>query len=432
MRGAYGVRLSKGEYAVMFPVSVIRKLAPSEEMFAQSQTFFGASLQLSGAMDVDAMSAAFDTLLQAHPVLAGHLERGSDGLHHIVVDDLLHPGVWVVGEGDLQSPRMRLDQAAALANLRLTLTDGSPGLTLYTHHAVTDGQHHIRLLWELLSWYTELVGTDRIESMEPQPAPESLEVVLEQRGITKQARSGFERLLPAMFAYDLPPSSRNTAGGDPGFPTLVPAAVCRLTERETRAVTEFSRDNRLSLNAVIGAAILLAEWKVRDTPNIPIPYLYPVDLRHLVTPPVDATASTNPLGVASYLAGITADTELADLATDIVETFRADLAEGVIQQSLLHFGLQYGGSPQGLPEIVMATDGGTVPALPTPPNLRPQGMQTELHTASAAGVDLYASLTFHDRLQIEHHSHSPRPDATIAVIRSLLCSIASEDDWMSE
>jgi hypothetical protein len=416
----------------MFPTSVIRRLAPSEEMFAQSQTFFGAAVQLSGTVDVDAMSAAFDTLLQAHPILAGHLERGSGGLHDIVVDDLLHPGIWVVDEGDAPSAGRRLDQAAALANLRLKLTDGQPELTLYTHHSVTDGQHHISLLWELFSWYTGLVGTGRIGSVDPQPAPESLEAVLEQRGIAKQSRSGFERLMPAMFAHDLPPSTRNTAGGNPAFPTLVPAAICRLSESETQAVWAFSRDYGLSHNAVIGAAILLAEWRVRDTPDIPIPYLYPVDLRHLVTPPVDATASTNPLGVASYLAKIKPDTELADLAADIVETFRNDLADGVIQQSLLHFGLQYAGSPPGLPEIVMATDGGSIPALPTPPNLRVDGLQTELHTASAAGVDLYAHMTFNDRLQIEHHSHSPRPDATIEVIHSLLGSTPSEDDWISE
>ena len=55
--GAHGARLSKGEYAVMFSTSVIRKLAPSEEMFAQSQTFFGGTVHLRGPVDVDAMCA---------------------------------------------------------------------------------------------------------------------------------------------------------------------------------------------------------------------------------------------------------------------------------------------------------------------------------------------------------------------------------------
>ena len=58
-----------------------------------------------------------------------------------------------------------------------------------------------------------------------------------------------------------------------------------------------------------------------------------------------------------------------DLARDIVEAFRADLADGVIQQSFLHFGAQYQGNPPGLPDVVMATDGGELPPLRTPPDL---------------------------------------------------------------
>jgi hypothetical protein len=40
---------------------------------------------------------------------------------------------------------------------------------------------------------------------------------------------------------------------------------------------------------------------------------------------------------------------------DIVKTFRTDLADGVIQQSLLHFQIQYGGNPPGLPDVIMMT-----------------------------------------------------------------------------
>jgi phenolphthiocerol/phthiocerol/phthiodiolone dimycocerosyl transferase len=419
----------------MFPASVIRKLAPSEEMFAQSQTFFGSTAQLNGPVDIDAMSVAFDTLLQAHPVLAGHLEQGPDGSHQIVVDDLVPSGISVVGGEDRPSSdtaRMRLDQGTSLANLRLKINDGRAALTFCTHHSLTDGQHHLRLLWELFSWYTDAVCTGRVEPVIAEPAPEPLEVVLSERGIRKQSRSGFERLMSAMFAYDLPPSTRNTAGGNPLRPTLVPAARCRLTVQETQAVIEFTSDRTLSLNAVIAAAILLAEWQARDTPNIPIPYLSPVDVRLLLTPPVGATASTNPLGVATYLAQVKPNTDIADLANDIVETFRADLSDGVIQQSLLHFNLQYAGTPPGLPDLVIATYSGSVPDMRTPPNLSFDGLQTELHTASAAGVDLYTSWMSGDRLQIDHHSHSPTPERTIEAIRGLLCALSSEDDWMKE
>jgi len=58
---------------------VIRKLARSEEMFAETHNFVGLGAHLKGPVDVDALSAAVDALLEAHPVLAGHLERAPTG-----------------------------------------------------------------------------------------------------------------------------------------------------------------------------------------------------------------------------------------------------------------------------------------------------------------------------------------------------------------
>ena len=63
----------------MFPSSAIRKLARSEEMFAETQNFLGLAAHVEGPLDIDAMSDAFDLLLQAHPVLAGHLEKDAEG-----------------------------------------------------------------------------------------------------------------------------------------------------------------------------------------------------------------------------------------------------------------------------------------------------------------------------------------------------------------
>jgi phenolphthiocerol/phthiocerol/phthiodiolone dimycocerosyl transferase len=419
----------------VFPTSVIRKLARSEEMFARSKTFFGSTVRLRGPIDVDAMTVAFETLQQAHPVLAGQLERRPDGMHQIVVDDLEHPGIWVVeGEdtGSAGGPGARLDRTASLADLRLKLVNGGAEVTLFTHHSLTDGYHNSALMWELFSWYTDVVCTGGVDAVVAQPAPEPLEVVLEARGIRKQPRSGVERFMPAMFAYDIPPSTRDTAGGNPAFPTLVPAARCLLTKPETESLFAFSRDHRLSINAVIAAAILLAEWKVRGTPHLPIPYLYIADLRLHVSPPLDATACTNPLGVAMYLAEIRPNTDIARLAEDIVEVFRDDLADGVIQQSLLHFDLQYAGSPPGLPEVVMASHMGSLPAPRTPPDVSIDGAQLELYAANAAGVDFYISMVIGDQLQIERHSHSPRPERTIEEAYTLLRAVRSESDWITE
>lgn len=415
-----------------FPTSVVRKLAPSEEMFAQSQTYFGGTVHLNGTVDIDAMFDAFDTLLQAHPVLAGHFEQGPDGLHHIVVDDFLPAGIRVVEKDDQPPVQIRLDQTVSLVYLRVKSTGGRTEVTLYTHHSLTDGQHHMGLVWELFSWYTDVVRTGDIEPVDPQPAPDSLEVVLEKRGVGKQSRSGFERLLPALYAYELPPSNRDTAGGNPAFPTLTPSARCQLTERETQDLITFSRERKLSLNAVIAAAMLLAEWQVRGTPYIPVPYLYIADLRLLLNPPVDPTAATNPLGVATYLAEIKPNTNIVDLAADIVEAYRADLSDGVVQQSLLHYNLHYAGGPPGLPEPVMASHMGELPALRTPPDVSIDGVKVNLYAANAAGVDFYFSLMVDGRLQIERHSHLPAPEKAVEAIQSLLAAVPSENDWITE
>ena len=68
----------------MFPSSGIRKLARSEEMFAETHNFIGLAAHVEGPMDADALSDAFDLLLQAHPVLGGHLEQLPDGKWEIV------------------------------------------------------------------------------------------------------------------------------------------------------------------------------------------------------------------------------------------------------------------------------------------------------------------------------------------------------------
>jgi phenolphthiocerol/phthiocerol/phthiodiolone dimycocerosyl transferase len=412
----------------MFTSSVIRKLSPSEEMFAETESFVGLGAHVKGSIDADALSDAFDALLEAHPVLGGHLERGPDGRHQIAVDDLVHPGIEVVEIDDpaAESPPVHLNQTDSLIQLRLNLREREAQLTLYVHHSLADGHHEFSLVEELLSYYTDLVCTGRIPPVIVQPAPDSLEVVLAQRGIQKQRRSGLERFMPAMFAYDLPPSRRAGSDVKPASPQRVPMAGCQLSERETQDLIAFCRSHRISLNGLLSAVILMAEWRLRGKTNIPVPYIYPVDLRYVLSPPLSATACTNPLGVATYLAEIDRNTTVVDLARDIVETFRADLSEGVIQQSLLHFSPQYIGNPPGLPDVVMLTDSGLVPAVRTPPNMELAATHDELFFAVNAGIDMYLSKVFAGQLVVEYHTHAPAPEKLIEAIHSLLCTVAEQ------
>ena len=104
---------------------------------------------------------------------------------------------------------------------------------------------------------------------------------------------------------------------------------------------------------------------------------------------------------------------MSSLARDIAETFRADLSDGVIQQSLLHFSPQYVGNPPGLPDIVMLTDGGMVPPLRTPPGVELTAAHDELFFAVSAGIDMYLSKVFAGQLVIEYHTHAPEPERLI-------------------
>lgn len=420
--------------SAVFSGSVIRKLAHSEEVFAANETYFGLKIQIIGDVDIDAMADAFDALLQSHPIWAGHLEQADDGRHQIVAEDVMHPGLWLVDEHTSEAAlsSMRLDQSQSLLNLRLEIGSEQSHLTLYAHHALADGHHVFGLFEELLSRYTNVVETGDAGPVVPQPAPESLEALLEARGVAKQERSGLERLFPAAFAYDLPAVEKPVIVSNSDLMQHIPVARIRFTEQETSDLVELGRANLLSLNSLVAAALLLAEWELRNTPHIPIPYFYPVDLRYHLTPPVGATEGTMPLGLASFLAEIGPDTDLVGLAGDIVEAFRADLSEGLIQQSSLHFRLQYEGSLPGLPPFVMCTDVGSIPGLRTPDGFQINDVGAEFHFAAHAPVDLYSCWTFAGQLYIERHSNLPGHEEALKGVHSILCAAPAEDSWMME
>lgn len=409
---------------MVFGATPIRNLSPSEEFYAKAESFISLTVTLRGPLDVGAMADAFETLLRVHPAHAGHLERGADGKHRIMVDEYEHEGIWLDKLDDTSTARLP-DQSQALINLRVRPGPERSEVTLYTNHALSDAHHSFALLEKLFGWYTDIVTGVGVGPVKAEPVPESLEAVLAERGIVKLQRFGLERYLPAMFAYELPPSRRNTGRVGPQS-VLVPVACCRLSREETQALADICADQRVSLNSLTAASILLAEWKIRETPHLPIPYIYPVDLRFRLTPPVGATEATNPVGMAMYLAEISSDTGILDLARDIVEAFRADLAEGVIQQSFLHFGLEYQGNPPGLPDIVMATDGGKLPPLRTPPDLVVEQYNLDLLFAStSAGVDMYSVGTYNGQLMVSYHSHGPEPERYVAEIHKLLAGVPS-------
>src|ERR1700729_3634426 len=156
-------------------------------MLAETHNFVGLAAHLEGPIDVDALTDAFDLLLEAHPVLTAHLESGADGRHELVADDLMDSGVEVieVDASQTDNPPPHFDQGESLVHLRLFLRDGQAHPTLSFHTALADGPHMSGLIEELLSFYTDLVTTGKTSPPTPRPSPQSIETVLADRGIQK-------------------------------------------------------------------------------------------------------------------------------------------------------------------------------------------------------------------------------------------------------
>ena len=273
VRNTDGYRIPKGQHPWMnrgppgglrlFSSSVIRNLSRSEEIFAETECFVGVGAHLQGPIDVEALSAAFDALLEAHPVLGGHLEQSPDGRHQIAVDDLLHPGIEVVEIHDpaAESPRCpprpkRVASSSAVDHARQRRAADSlcPSRPCRRSPRVPARRGNVLLLHRS--------GVQRKHRAGQRPSRAgAARSCARQRGIQKQQRSGLERFMPAMFAYDLPPSRRAASDVTPASPLRVPMAACQLSERETHDLMAFGRARQVGLNGLLSAALLLAEWR---------------------------------------------------------------------------------------------------------------------------------------------------------------------------
>jgi hypothetical protein len=82
--------------------------------------------------------------------------------------------------------------------------------------------------------------------------------------------------------------------------------------------------------------------------------------------------------------------------------------------------------------MVLCTDAGEIPAVRVPAGLELVDFQSELHALYRAPVDVYSCGTFAQRLFIEHHAHVAGRERSLEAIRSILCSLPTDDGWESE
>ncbi|MFD3594644.1 acyltransferase [Nocardia sp. NPDC058640] len=375
------------------PEDVVRALDPSEQRFVRHATYTGRSVTVRGEVDAAALGAAFAALQRAFPILVCRIVEDDDenGI-------LLRPGhieavgAWVsFGDPDVVPiPAESVDPGDQLAYLDVVLAEEDRArVTLFVHHSVADAGHCVELFSRLWEFYTEYAETGSIvvpaeadysdaggmtagTGAENGPAhgralseyPVSLEALLAQRGIGRGERSGLELVTRPLAVAEQPATERT----EPAQPTLARPERVQLDPVATARVLEMARAHAVSVNGLVTAAVLRAYAELSGADQVSC--VYPVDLRRRLDPPVAAEAGTNLAGLAAYVADAADTEDLVGLARRIGTSLHNDLADGVIEQSVLHFPDFYG--PHRIHSTaghIAVTNTGTVPTFRAPAGL---------------------------------------------------------------
>ncbi|PXX60327.1 phthiocerol/phthiodiolone dimycocerosyl transferase-like enzyme [Nocardia tenerifensis] len=343
----------------------MRVLAPSEQRFVRHGTYTGRSVSVTGVLDVAALREAFAALQVAFPVIVCRIAEDGDGTGY-----LLPPGdsrdEASVREGDAETvglPGTPVSPGTQLAYLDAVVSGADRWrVTLYAHHSVADAGHCVELLSRFWGFYTDIVEATPI-SVVPQGYPQSLEWYVAERGITAGPVSGFEDVTRPLVAAPV-------SVGDSGPSALARPSRTRLDRAATARIIELGRHRGVSVNGLVTAALLRAYASETAGGPVHLGCLYPVDMRPRLDPPVAPAEGTNMAGLASFAAEIDPSASVLELAQRVSERLRHDLADGVVQQSVLHFPDFFGDSRiHSLAGHVAITNTGAVPSFRTPAGL---------------------------------------------------------------
>lgn len=393
-----------------------RALTPTEKIYADVEMYVGYTVRAAGRLDADAMRNAYEAVCRSYPQLASRLEydgRAADGTGRPLLVECGTPPRARFLAGDPGEPLagVELDQRRSLSALHVVGDDAGASVTLVTHHSIADAPLSFAVLADLWSCYTGAVNGTPVE-LPSHPYPRPLEAVLAERGIHGTA--------PAA------PGASATPGGTGPTPedwdTLVrPVAQHRLTRAQTAALADLCHREHVTIHGVLSGALLLVEAEVRDLPLTDLVYRYTVDLRHRLTPPAGPAEGTNVLGGVVFRAGPAVKDDAVTLGRVIGGQFRAGLADGSVQRSLLdmvahHQDADAAPPPGPPPAVVSMTNWGRVPPLRTPDGLRLTNFGSASRRRVAPGdsvnVGGYVVSTFGGRLGIDLAWPERGPDQT--------------------
>lgn len=349
------------------PEDVVRVLDPSEQRFVRHATFTGRSVTVRGELDAAALGAAFAALQRAFPILVCRIVEDDTETGILVRPGDIEPvGAWVsFGDPDeVRIPTESMDPGAQLGYLDVVLAEEDRArVTLFVHHSVADAAHCVELFERLWGYYTDHVETGTIAAA-AREYPVSLESLLARRGTARGPKSGLEAVIRPLVVAD----AVGVVEPSPATPALARPDRIHLDPTETARVLELARTHAVSVNGLVTAAALRAFAALYDVAQVGC--LYPVDMRRRLDPPLAAAAGTNISGLAAFTTDVTDTDDIVALARRIGTALHDDLADGVIEQSVLHFPDFFGPTRvHSTAGHIALTNTGTVPTFRAPAGL---------------------------------------------------------------
>ncbi|WP_405168126.1 acyltransferase [Nocardia sp. NBC_01499] len=406
----------------------MRVLAPSEQRFVRHGTYTGRSVSVSGQLDTAALKEAFAALQLAFPVVLCRIGEDAAGAGY-----LLRPGDSRVGasvtEGDVQTvglPATPVDPGTQLAYLDAVVSGADRWrVTLFAHHSVADAGHCVELLSRFWGYYTDIVESAPI-SVVPQDYPQSLEWHVARRGITAGRVSGLEGVTRPLEVVPVPV-------GDSAPTSLARPRRVRLDEAVTARIVGLGRQQGVSVNGLVTAALLRAYASETSDGTVPLGCLYPVDMRPRLDPRVAPAEGTNMAGLASFAAEVDPSGSVIELAQRISQRLRDDLADGTVQQSVLHFPDFFGPSRiHSLAGHVAITNTGAVPPFRTPGGLALTDYEIVYLSAhprpstGASAAITFLIYTFHGQLAVGLLGGGANADQLLVAVRKELNALSVE------
>ncbi|MGL6234577.1 MAG: phthiocerol/phthiodiolone dimycocerosyl transferase family protein [Segniliparus sp.] len=296
----------------------------------------GCGVSLNGPLDIAALTEAFGALRREFPDIAGRIEKADDGFD-LVVDGPGKPAAELTRQFHQEIEKgvaADLDIGETLTALDV-LTEGEDRhlAILRYSHTIADGTRATFLLFRLWSLYTQVVKDGSPDEIEARPVPASPEQALAERGIVKGPSSGEERLAGTRWHGAVP-------------------AVEDLPEGELRALRKrvVVEGDLLNLRAIakklgcsayglVTAALVIAERgafaDVPDDEPVPLGLVSTVDARFKLSPPIAPADVTNCVSTLYKRLDLTRDSSLVDVARQLSDQLRDDVASGLIQQTVL-------------------------------------------------------------------------------------------------